>query len=67
MAVAMKCGMKGLMGDLGLTKYAPVNFPSEPLDAVPLLIHAPEVVPPYVRIAREFKLVNKSHAWVEPK
>ena len=52
-AVAMKCGMKGLMEDPGLTKYAPVYLASEPLDAVPLLVHAPEVVPPYIAKARE--------------
>lgn len=58
MAVAMKCGMNALMGDITLTKYAPVNFPSEPLDAVTLLVHAPEIIPSYVTNTRESKLGN---------
>ena len=59
MAVAMKCGMKGLMGKVELTKYTSVDLPSEPLDAVPLLVHAPEVVPPYATNTRKAKLVNE--------
>jgi len=44
--VPMKFGTEVLVGNAGLTKYTTVNVPSEPLDAVPLLIHAPEVVCP---------------------
>jgi hypothetical protein len=61
-AAAMKFGMKGLMENAALTKYTPVNLPSEPLDAVPLLVHAPEVVPPYVTNTRESMLGNKGDA-----
>ena len=51
--------MKALMGNATLTKYTPVNLPGEPLDAVSLLIHAPEVVSSYVRKTREFALGNE--------
>jgi len=58
----MKCGMKGLMGRVGLTKYTSIDLSSKPLDAVPLLVHAPEVVPPYVTDTRKAKLVNEGYA-----
>ena len=44
---AMKHGMKAWMRKIGLTEYTSVDLPSKTLDAVPLLIHAPEVVSPY--------------------
>ena len=44
----MKFGVRVLMENGALTKCATVDLPSEPLDAVSLLIHAPEVVRPYV-------------------
>jgi len=46
----MKFGVRILMENGALTKCATVDLPSKPLDAVPLLIHAPEVVCPYVKI-----------------
>ena len=61
-AVAMKCGMKALMGNLALTKYTSVDLSSEPLDAIPLLVHATEVVSPYVTKTRESKLGNEGDA-----
>ena len=67
MAVAMKCRMKGLTGRTELTKYTSIDLSSEPLDAVPLLVHAPEVVPPYVTNTRKAKSINEGYACVESK
>ena len=58
-AVEMKYGMKGLMGRAGLTEYSSIDLSSEPLDAVPLLVHAPEVVPPYITNTRKAKSVKR--------
>ena len=45
-AVPTEIGAEALIGNAGLTECTTVNVPSEPLDAVPLLIHASEVVCP---------------------
>lgn len=58
-AVAMKRGMRVLMINGGLTKYTPVNLPSESLEAIPLLVHAPEIVSPYVSNTKESMLGKK--------
>ena len=42
----MKGRMKEQTGKTGLTKDTAVDLPSKPLDAVSLLIHAPEIVSP---------------------
>ena len=44
------------MGYLALTKHTSVDLSSEPLDAIPLLVYAPEVVSPYVTNTRGSKL-----------
>ena len=46
-------------GKRKLTECTTINFPSKPLDAVPLLVHAPEVVPPYIKNTRESVLGKK--------
>jgi hypothetical protein len=60
---AMKCGMKAPTGNTALTKHTPVDLPSKTLDAVSLLVHAPEVVSPYRTNARDQvrKSENEDH------
>jgi len=60
----LSCGSPNGISDRKhrLTESTTVNLPSKPLDAVPLLVHAPEVVPPYVKNTREALLGNKGNA-----
>ena len=58
--------MKTLMGNTALTEYTTVNLPGEPLDAIPLLVHASEVVSPYIKNIRESTSGKKGTRRVNP-
>jgi hypothetical protein len=64
--VGTKYGMKGLARSTALTKYTTIHLPSETLDAVSFLVHAPEVVSPYKTKIRDSKKTRELKKMLTP-